>query len=42
MKAALKQQGLVPGIQTEIEEDRLWFRITVTKKTKDRLKVKKN
>ena len=40
MKAALKQLGLVPGIQTEIAEDRLWFRVAVTKKTKDRLRVR--
>jgi hypothetical protein len=42
MKAALKASGLLPGVQVEIAGDRLWFRLAVTKKTKDRLKVSRN
>ncbi len=42
MKAALKAAGLLPGVQVEIAGDRLWFRLAVTKKTKDRLKVSRN
>ena len=38
LKTALKEEGLVAGVQTEAEEDRIWFRITTTKKTKDRAK----
>jgi len=42
MKAALKAAGRLPGVQVEIAGDRLWFRLAVTKKTKDRLKVSRN
>ena len=38
LKTALKEIGLVAGVQTEAEEDRIWFRITTTRKTKDRMK----
>jgi hypothetical protein len=40
IKNALKAQGLVPAVQVEISDDRIWFRIAVTKKTKNRLKVR--
>jgi hypothetical protein len=30
--------GLVAGVQTEAEEDRIWFSITTTRKTMDRVK----
>ena len=38
LKMVLKEMGLVVGVQTEAEEDRIWFRISTTKKTKDRIK----
>jgi len=38
LKTALKELGLVAGVQTEAEEDRIWFRITTVRKTKDRSK----
>jgi len=37
-KMILKEMGLVVGVQTEAEEDRIWFRVSTTKKTKDRIK----
>eukprot|EP00092_Neocalanus_flemingeri_P039215 GFUD01042686.1.p1 GENE.GFUD01042686.1~~GFUD01042686.1.p1 ORF type:complete len:371 (-),score=115.86 GFUD01042686.1:49-1161(-) len=38
LKTALKEVGLVAGVQTESEDDRIWFRITTSKKTEDRTK----
>jgi hypothetical protein len=35
LKTALKEIGLVAGVQTEV---RIWFHITTTRKTKDRVK----
>jgi len=38
LKSSLKELGVLAGVQTEAEEDRIWFRITTTRKTKDRAK----
>ena len=38
LKSALKEIGFACGVQTEVEENRIWFRITTSRKTKDRKK----
>jgi len=38
LKTELKELGVMAGVQTEAEEDRIWFRITTTRKTKNRAK----
>lgn len=38
LKSALAELGFRPGVQTETASDRIWFRIVLVKKSKDRRK----
>jgi len=38
LKSALSDLGFRPGVQTETASDRIWFRVALVKKTKDRRK----